>query len=145
MIEQQLFIASDHAGFQLKNHLVEYFLHHHINVKDFGTHSNESTDYPDYAHIVGTSISENPNQLAILICGSGNGIAMAANKHPHVRAALCWTPQIAELAKQHNNANVLCLPARFVTTVEAEAIVEAFLNTTFEGGRHQKRVEKINL
>ena len=110
---------------------------------DFGAFAADSVDYPDYAHPVAEAVLRDAT-LGILICGSGNGVAMTANKHAHIRAALCWTVELAELARQHNNANILCIPARFVSEQTALAMVDAFLNTPFEGGRHNNRVGKIN-
>ncbi len=136
-------IGADHAGFELKEVLKTYLKVKGYSVKDFGCNSNESVDYPDFAHPVASMVEENDSTLGILICGSGNGINMTANKHQGVRSALCWLPEIAELARLHNNANILVLPARFLTTEEAFKIVDAFFSTDFEGGRHQNRVDKI--
>ena len=136
-------LASDHAGFELKQFIISSFPD--FQWKDAGCYSSESVDYPDFAHPVAASIAEHPEEKGILICGSGNGMQMAANKHPHVRAALCWNREIAVLARTHNDANILVLPARFITKEEALEIVTAFFETPFEGGRHAKRVEKINL
>jgi ribose 5-phosphate isomerase B len=113
--------------------------------EDLGTHSSESVDYPDYAHPLAEAVAKSPEARAVLLCGTGNGVAMTANKHADVRAALCWNTEIAALARQHNNANVVVLPARFITVEEAFAIVDTFFNTPFEGGRHARRVEKINI
>ena len=135
-------IGADHAGFELKE-IIKAQLLASMEVEDYGTYSLDSVDYPDFAHPVATKVEENNVDLGILICGSANGVAMAANKHKEVRAAICWNKSLAELAKQHNNANILCLPARFIDTDEAKQIVEAFLNTPFEGGRHERRVNKI--
>jgi ribose 5-phosphate isomerase B len=112
-------------------------------IEDFGTNSAESTDYPDFAHPTAEAVASGECELGILICGSGNGVAMAANKHAEVRAALCWNDELAELARKHNNANMLCLPSRFIATETAERIVQAFLEAEFEGGRHLRRVQKI--
>jgi ribose 5-phosphate isomerase B len=136
-------IGADHAGFELKEVLKTYLKVKGYSVKDFGCNSNESVDYPDFAHPVACMVEENDSTLGILICGSGNGINMTANKHQGVRSALCWLPEIAELARLHNNANILALPARFLTTEEAFKIVDTFFSTDFEGGRHQNRVDKI--
>jgi len=142
-METQLHIGSDHAGFELKSQLVEW-LKDRYAIQDHGTFSDDSTDYPDYGHRVASRINEqNQGELGILICGSGNGISMTANKHEHVRCALCWNKEIAELARLHNDANIVSLPARFISLEEAKEIVDAFLNTNFEGGRHQRRVDKI--
>ena len=136
-------IGADHAGFELKQVIINYLIKKGLEVKDYGCHSNESIDYPDYAHPVAEDVERGINTLGILICGSGNGINMTANKHQGVRSALCWKPEIAELARQHNDANILTLPARFISNDEAIEMVEVFLNTPFEGGRHQNRVNKI--
>lgn len=138
-------IGADHAGFQLKEQVSQYLQDLGHEVKDFGCFSEQSIDYPDYAHPVAELIEANPGMRGILICGSGNGINMTANKHSGIRSALCWKREIAELARLHNNANVLALPARFISVEEAKEMIEAFLTTEFEGGRHQKRVEKIAL
>lgn len=136
-----LAIGCDHAGFELKEYLK-------ANVKniewiDVGCYSSDSVDYPDYAHAVAHSIESGECALGILICGSGNGISIAANKHAGIRAAIAWKPELAALARQHNNANILSLPARFISHQEALEIVSVFLESNFEGGRHQKRVDKI--
>ena len=136
-------IGADHAGFELKEILKSYLKVKGYSVKDFGCNSNESVDYPDFAHPVARMVEENDSTLGILICGSGNGINMSANKHQGVRSALCWLPEIAELARLHNNANILVLPARFLTIEEAFKIVDTFFSKDFEGGRHQNRVDKI--
>ena len=133
-------IASDHAGFELKEKMKSHFSK--INFQDFGTHSAESMDYPDVAHPL-ASFVEREKCLGILICGSGNGVNITANKHQGIRSALCWTVEIASLAKQHNDANVIAIPARFVSVELALAMVDTFLSTSFEGGRHQTRVDKI--
>ncbi|MFN9595935.1 MAG: ribose 5-phosphate isomerase B [Bacteroidota bacterium] len=147
MITNQVSIGSDHAGFQLKEDLKNRLLQisPEFIIHDKGCFSDQSVDYPDYAHEVAKSVSLGDVQLGILICGSGNGVCMCANKHLNVRAALCWTKEIASLARQHNNANIICIPARFVSTDEAFAMVETFLKTTFEGGRHERRTEKIEI
>jgi len=136
-------IGADHAGFELKQVIINYLIKKGLEVKDYGCHSNESIDYPDFAHPFAEDVERGINTLGILICGSGNGINMTANKHQGVRSALCWKPEIAELARQHNDANILTLPARFISNDEAIEMVEVFLNTPFEGGRHQNRVNKI--
>lgn len=137
-------IGCDHAGFELKNHLIK-FLENDFVIKNFGTDSADSVDYPDYVHPLANAIEKGETEFGILICGSANGVCITANKHQKIRAALCWKNEIAALARQHNNANVICLPARFVSKDEAVAMVKTFLNTPFEGGRHAKRVEKIPL
>jgi ribose 5-phosphate isomerase B len=137
-------IASDHAGFEMKQNLIQA-LNQEFQFDDLGTYSEESVDYPDFAHKEANLIENKTYEKGILLCGSGNGIAMAANKHGGVRAAICWTPQIAKLARLHNDANILVLPARFLDLEEAINIVKTFFSTDFEGGRHVLRVEKINL
>lgn len=137
-------IGADHAGFQLKEVLKSFLIEKGYEMKDFGCFSEESIDYPDFAHPVASMVEENPGMLGILICGSGNGINMTANKHKGIRSALCWKKEIAELARLHNNANIITLPARFVTVEEAKEMVEIFFTTAFEGGRHQIRVDKIS-
>lgn len=138
-------IGSDHAGFLLKEELKSYLKEKGYEVKDFGTFSCDSVDYPDFAHPVASMVEENKDMLGILICGTANGINIAANKHKGIRSAICWKKEVAELARQHNDANIIALPARCITNIEAIEIVEAFLNTPFEGGRHQKRIDKIPL
>jgi ribose 5-phosphate isomerase B len=138
-------ICNDHAGYELKTKIVEYLEGQGAEtVKDFGAYSTESSDYPDFAHPMASAIKRGEFDFGISICGSGNGISMTLNKHLGIRAALCWKPEIAALARQHNDANVLSLPARFVSESEALDIVEVFFISEFEGGRHQKRVDKIN-
>lgn len=136
-------IGSDHAGFGLKEELKTYLAELGYEVKDCGTFSEDSCDYPEFAHAVCDHIEKNEGSLGVLICGSGNGISMAANKHQSIRAALSWTPEIAELARLHNDANIVSLPARFISSDTAKEIVKVFFNTEFEGGRHQRRVDKI--
>lgn len=140
-----ILIGSDHAGLELKHYLKDHLKAAGILVTDKGTHVKDSVDYPDFAHAVATGVLAEEGALGIVICGSGNGVNISANRHRGIRSALAWTPEIAALARQHNNANVLALPARFITHEEAVSIVDAFLGTTFEGGRHQRRVEKIEL
>lgn len=137
-------IGGDHAGFELKEIINAQLRVNGHNYKDFGTHSLDSVDYPDFAHPLASAVEKNEFDLGILICGSANGVAMTANKHQGIRAAICWTEEIASLARQHNNANVLCLPARFISAALAEKIVKTFLATSFEGGRHENRVNKIS-
>jgi len=136
-------IAGDHAGFELKETIISHLKNKGFDVKDFGPFSNASVDYADFAHPLAKDVEDKSVDLGILICGSGNGINMTANKHQGVRSALCWLPELAALAKQHNNANVLSLPARFITTEVALQCVEEFINNEFEGGRHQNRIDKI--
>ena len=136
-------LASDHAGYALKEHVKEFLSAHHIEYIDYGTHSEASCDYPDYGHALGQAIDNGDVTTGIAICGSGEGISMTLNKHQHVRAALCWQTEIAHLARQHNDANVLVMPGRFLTLAEADAIMDEFLGTPFEGGRHMRRIEKI--
>lgn len=137
-------IGSDHAGFQLKSVIIDLLSSLGHDVEDFGCFSEESMDYPDVAHPTCASIESGQNSMGVLICGSGNGISITANKHQGIRAALCWTSEIAELARLHNNANIISLPARFITVEEAMKCIEVFFTTEFEGGRHQKRVDKIS-
>lgn len=136
-------IGCDHAGFPYKDAIKNLLTGLGIEVKDHGTHSLDSVDYPDFVHPVANDVENAQAHLGVLLCGSGNGVAITANKHQGVRAALCWIEEIAALARQHNDANVLCLPVRFTTPEQAEAIVKAFLNAEFEGGRHATRVGKI--
>src|SRR5689334_19921709 len=138
-------IASDHAGFEMKEQLEAWLKEHGYTVKDLGTDSPASTDYADYAHPLADMVQRGDVKRGVLLCGTGLGMAYAANRHPHVRAAVAWAPEIAELARKHNDANVLALPARFVSESDAEVILERFLTTPFEGGRHQPRVDKIEL
>ena len=137
-------IGSDHAGFALKEIITKYLQQKGFEIKDFGTFSEERADYPDFAHLVANSVENKENDFGILMCGTGNGINMAANKHKGIRAALCWNPEIATLARQHNDANILTLPARCITEEEAKKCVEAFFSASFEGGRHADRVRKIS-
>jgi ribose 5-phosphate isomerase B len=138
-------ICNDHAGYELKNKVVEFLEGEGAEeIKDFGAYSSDSSDYPDFAHPMASAIKRGEFDFGISICGSGNGISMVLNKHFGIRAALCWKPEIAALARQHNDANILSLPARFVTESEALDIIEVFFMSEFEGGRHQRRVEKID-
>lgn len=138
-------IGSDHAGFELKEYIKEQLGKEGFHFRDFGTHSTESVDYPDFAHAVATEVQNGTMPFGILICGSGVGISITANKHPHVRCALCWNHEIAGLARQHNNANILAMPGRFIDKQEALEAVRTFFSTEFEGGRHQRRIDKIDL
>ena len=143
MASEKLIIAvgADHAGYEYKQLLKDILPDYEI--KDFGTFSSESVDYPDFAHPVSESVEKGEAHAGILVCGSANGVAITANKHQGIRAAICWNEEIAELARLHNDANVLCIPARFISPEEAKAITEKFLSTAFEGGRHANRVNKI--
>jgi ribose 5-phosphate isomerase B len=140
----KIYIGSDHAGFTLKEQVKVYLAHLNAELTDVGTFSEESMDYPDVAHPVANAVLDGKADYGILLCGSANGVAISANKHAGIRAALCWLPEIAVLARAHNNANVLCLPSRFLNNETAQSIVDEFLKTAFEGGRHEKRVAKIN-
>jgi len=141
--ELNIAICSDHAGFYMKQEVIQYLEDKVASLKDFGAWSAESSDYPDYAHPMASAVESGKFDFGISICGSGNGISMTVNKHAGIRAALCWTPEIARLGRQHNNANVLSMPARFVNPEEALQMVDVFFATAFEGGRHQKRIDKI--
>ena len=136
-------MASDHAGYQLKKMLKQHLEKLGYAVKDFGTDSEESCDYHDYAHPAAKAVEEGECAFGIAMCGSGNGIQMTLNKHQQIRAALCWLPELASLARQHNDANFLVLPARFISYEEAVKITDAYLAAQFEGGRHQRRIDKI--
>ena len=140
---KKIAFASDHAGVALKRHLINYVESKGYEVEDFGTYTEESCDYPDFAHPAAEAVEKGKCDFGIAMCGSGNGINMTFNKHQGIRAALCWMPELASLAKQHNNANVLVLPARFISEYLAEEIVNSYLNAEYEGGRHQRRIEKI--
>lgn len=144
-MSKTLAIASDHAGYDYKQQLIPVLEQAGYEVKDFGTNSAESTDYTDYAHPLAAAVQNGEYSQGILICGSGEGVCITANKHAGVRAALAWIPEIAFLSRQHNNANVLCLPSRFIPFEKAVEITKVFLATDFEGGRHQRRVDKIDL
>lgn len=137
-------IGADHAGFELKEALKEYLTNAGHTMTDRGTYSLDSVDYPDFAHPVANDVENGTADYGVLICGSANGISMAANKHAGIRAAICWKPEIAVLARQHNNANILSLPARFISVEDAKKCADLFFSTTFEGGRHQNRVAKIS-
>jgi ribose 5-phosphate isomerase B len=142
--ENILALASDHAGFPLKRFLIAKLLDEQYKIHDFGTDSLESTDYPDFAHQIGAAINNGEFVFGIVMCGSGNGVNMVVNKYPKVRGALCWNSEQAQLTRQHNDANVLSLPGRFIDFDEAWKAVELFVNTEFEGGRHQRRVDKVS-
>ena len=136
-------IGADHAGFEYKTVIADLLQSKGFKVKDYGTYSNDSVDYPDFAHPVASAVESGESSVGVLICGSANGVAITANKHQGVRAAICWKTDIARLARQHNNANIICIPARFVSTPEAEEMINIFMNTEFEGVRHEKRVSKM--
>jgi ribose 5-phosphate isomerase B len=136
-------LANDHAGFELKQFVIKYLTEKGYEVKDYGTHSEASCDYPDYAHALAKGLFEKEVDLGIAICGSGEGISMTLNKHQHVRAALVWMPEIAHMTRLHNDANVLVMPGRYISQETAAEIMDEFLNTEFEGGRHINRINKI--
>ena len=142
--DKNIAIACDHAGFELKEAVKAFLTENQYIVKDYGTNSADSVDYPDMVHPLGRDINNGVFERGIVICGTGNGVQMTVNKYPNVRCALCWIPEIAKLARQHNNANILSMPARFIDKDTALEIVKEYLNTDFEGGRHERRVEKIN-
>lgn len=137
-------IGGDHAGFEYKSRLKSWLESLGHTVKDFGTYSSDSVDYPDFAHPVASAVENREYDQGILVCGSANGVAMAANKHQRIRAAICWSEEIAQLSREHNDANILCIPARFVSYEVAEQTAKIFITTAFEGGRHGRRVDKIN-
>jgi len=143
IMPKKIAIGGDHAGFEYKATLIQKLNSLGYEVKDFGPFSDASVDYPDFVHPLSSAIEGGEFELGIVICGSGNGVAITANKHQGIRAALCWNEELAALARQHNNANVLALPARFISYELAEKLAETFLTTEFEGGRHQNRVSKI--
>lgn len=143
MTPLKIALASDHAGYTTKEDVKKFLEGLGHQVWDFGTHSEESVDYPDFAHPLALAVEKGEYVLGFVLCGSGNGVSITANKHQGVRSALCWTAEIASLARQHNDANVCAIPARFVSTSEAKQIAKAFIESKFEGGRHQRRVDKI--
>ena len=146
MIEpKKIAIGCDHAGFLYKEAIVYQMKRVGYEVTDFGTNSEDSVDYPDFVHPVAKAVENNDSELGVLICGSGNGVAMTANKHQGIRAAIAWNEELSMLARQHNNANVICIPSRFVSKKDALGIVESFIVAEFDGGRHQKRIDKIPL
>ena len=136
-------IGSDHAGFDIKEDLISYLEGKGLTFKDFGTFSKDSVDYPDFAHPVAHAVENGEASFGILACGSANGVAITANKHKGIRAAICWGEELAKLAREHNNANIICIPGRFVRDGDAEKMVEIFISADFEGGRHLRRVEKM--
>ena len=139
----KIVIGSDHAGFELKENLRKFLTVEGHEVLDHGTYSLDSVDYPDFAHKVASDVNTGRIEKGVLVCGSGQGVCMTANKYESVRAALAWTTEIARLSREHNNANIVCLPARFINDKEAQNVVKTFMNTEFEGGRHERRVNKI--
>ncbi|MCU0457495.1 MAG: ribose 5-phosphate isomerase B [Bacteroidales bacterium] len=140
---EKIVIASDHAGFRLKEKLVRWLIKNRYEIRDLGCFSEDSVDYPDYAHPLADAVEKGEFDYGITICGSGNGISMASNKHQKIRSAVCWNEEISRLARAHNNANICALPGRFLTEAEAIAIIKIFLNTPFEAGRHKRRIDKI--
>jgi ribose 5-phosphate isomerase B len=137
-------IGADHAGFEYKELLKKHLENSGHEIKDFGTNGTQSVDYPDFAHPVASAVEKNEFELGVLLCGSANGVAITANKHQGIRAAICWGEELAQLSRAHNNANVICIPARFVREGDAEKMVAHFMTTAFEGGRHATRVNKIS-
>lgn len=137
-------IGSDHAGFEYKGKLIQWLKEQSFEVNDMGVYQNNSADYPDFAHPVANAVEKDEAAFGILLCGSANGVCMTANKHQGIRAALCWETDVAKLTRQHNNANIICIPARFVAYEYARQMIELFIETRFEGGRHQLRVDKIS-
>lgn len=137
-------IGADHAGFEMKSLVIEWLEPQVETLKDLGTNSEDSVDYPDFAHAVSGEVEKGNYELGILICGTGIGVDMTANKHQGIRSALCWNSEVSRLAKSHNNANVICLPGRFISFETAKEILDVFLNTKFEGGRHNRRIHKIS-
>lgn len=137
-------IGNDHAGTEYKNEIIKFLEEQNHTITNFGTNTNDSVDYPDFVHPVATAVEKKEADFGIIICGSGNGVAITANKHQGIRAALCWINEIAQLARQHNDANVISIPARYTSKQQAVAMVKTFLETPFEGGRHQTRVDKIS-
>lgn len=143
-LKKPIAIGADHAGFDCKEDLVSFIEAKGLTYKDFGTFSHDSVDYPDFAHPVAEAVESGEYAFGILLCGSANGVAITANKHQHIRAAICWGEELAELARKHNDANIICIPARFITDGLAEKMLDTFMSTEFEGGRHERRVEKIS-
>ncbi len=142
-MQMKIALANDHAGFDLKVHIKEYLASRKFDIEDFGSDSSKSCDYPDYAHPLAAAVEKDNSMMGIVFCGSGNGVNMTVNKHAGIRGAVCWNAEIATLAREHNNANICALPARFLSNDEAEKIVDAFLSAQFQGGRHIPRIEKI--
>ena len=142
-ITKPIAIGCDHAGFEYKTAIQKWLTDKGYQVKDFGTFSTDSVDYPDFAHPAAVSVENGETGFGILLCGTANGVAMTANKHPHIRAAICWQNDVAAIARQHNNANIICIPARFVSLVLAQQMIEIFMTTAFEAGRHLPRINKM--
>ncbi|MCU7551665.1 ribose 5-phosphate isomerase B [Chitinophagaceae bacterium LB-8] len=142
-LSKPVVVGADHAGFAYKQTIIDFLEKNNIPYKDFGTNSPDSVDYPDFAHPVASAVNSGEAAVGILVCGSANGVAITANKHQGVRAAITWQDEIAALARQHNNANIICIPARYVSTDDALQMISTFLGTEFEGGRHANRVNKI--
>lgn len=142
-LQKPVAIGSDHAGYDYKEDLISFLEAKGLAFHDYGTHSRESADYPDFAHPVAGAVEKGEAAFGILLCGSANGVAITANKHKGIRAAVCWGEELAKLAREHNDANIICIPARFVREGDAEKMVQIFMSTPFEGGRHLRRVEKI--
>ena len=136
-------IGCDHAGYDCKEVLISFLEGEGLHCEDYGTFGKDSVDYPDFAHPVANAVESGVSAFGILLCGSANGVAIAANKHAGIRAAICWGEELAELARKHNNANIICIPARFISAGDAEKMLDVFMNTAFEGGRHQNRILKI--
>jgi len=142
-MSQRVAIGSDHAGFEYKTYLIKKLKKLGLQVMDMGTDGDQSVDYPDFAHPVATKVANKEVNFGVLVCGSGNGVCITANKHEGVRAALCWTVEVAKVVRMHNDANIICMPARFVSKITAGKMLDAFIETKFEGGRHQNRIDKI--
>jgi ribose 5-phosphate isomerase B len=138
-------IGNDHAGPEYKSAIIEHLKTKGYTIKNYGTDTNDSADYPDFVHPVASDVNDGKVDLGILICGTANGVGMTANKYQNVRAGVCWNSEISELARQHNNANIICIPARFTSIPQAIKMVDVFLETEFEGGRHKRRIDKIPL
>ena len=142
-LSKPIAIGCDHAGFEYKEDIISFLEGKGLEYKDFGTYSADSVDYPDFAHPVASSVENHETAFGILLCGSANGVAITANKHQHIRAAVCWGEELAELARKHNDANIICIPSLFVREGDVEKMIEIFIHTDFDGGRHERRVEKI--
>jgi ribose 5-phosphate isomerase B len=144
-MKTKIAIGNDHAGYEMKLVVLKWLEEQGYEIENFGTDSQESVDYPDYVHPVASAVENGEFRFGILVCGSGQGVSFTANKHQGIRAALCWNPETAKLAREHNNANILCLPGRFISDEEGIAILKNFMETKFEGGRHQKRICKVSI